>query len=200
MISQIYTHITSTDNRYYFKRDTDYAHPPTDWIALDTETGGLDARKNALLSIAVWSPDYHDSWLVHPFGVTEPQALEINGLSVDECKKEGLFPDACGERLLKAIKGRAIIGQNIGFDLGFLAQRVFGLAPNDVGLRLLGAWRIIDTCDMFRRLHPDEPRHLCDIAAHYGLEVDGQYHNALCDAEVTARVYMAMVAEMNKTC
>lgn len=186
--------------RYNFRRDTDYSHLPDEWIAIDTETGGLDATKHALLSVAVWSPSYHDTWLTKPFGVVEPEALKINGLSTKTCSAEGLQAGECGERLLRAIAHKAIIGQNIGFDLGFIAHRVFGFAPDDAGMHLFKAWRLIDTCDMFRKLHPDEPRHLHEIAAFYGIEVPGEYHNALYDAEVTGRVFLAMASEMHKTC
>lgn len=182
--------------RYSFLKDTDYT-PAEEWIAIDTETGGLDATKHALLSIAVWSPSYQDSWLTRPLGVTEPEAIKINGLDPAKCASEGLKQGESAERLMVALRGKAIVGQNISFDLAFLARRVFGLQPGDDAMKLFRGWRLLDTHDIFKRLHPDEPCHLHEIASYYGISLPGRFHDAAYDAEVTGRVYMAMMEEMH---
>lgn len=184
--------------RYLFERDTDFSRlPETDWLANDTETGGLDASRNALLSIAVWSPTYQNSWYVQPIGQVEPSALAVNHLDTAVCASEGLRTRECAERLMAAMKGKSLIGHNIGFDLSFIARRVFGLGPTDDALLLFRGWRILDTYAMYSKLHPDEPKHLSDIVAHYGIEHDvSRLHDALYDAEMTGRCYLAMRQEM----
>jgi len=71
-------------------------------LIIDTETGGLDPRKNAILEVAgvVWERnpgqagrilgkfryDVHD-----PSGICEPRALEING--IDPARNNGMSPE-----------------------------------------------------------------------------------------------------------
>lgn len=179
--------------RYSFGKSTDYTG---DWIAIDTETGGLDPTRHALLSIAVWSPTYQDSWLCRPLGACEAEAMKINGLDARECAENGLKPRESAERLMVALRGKAIVGQNVGFDLGFIASRIFGLKPGDDAMLIFRSMHIIDTHDIFKRLHPDAPCHLHEIAEHYGLGDKSRFHDAAYDAEMTGRVYMAMQEEM----
>lgn len=179
--------------RYSMKKDNNWISD--NWIAIDTETGGLDPMQHALLTVAAWSPDVSETWMMRPDGRIESEALRINGLDPSQCAQEGLSRKEAAARLLQLIRGKAIVGQNICFDMSFIARRIFGIKPEDEAARLLGALRLIDTHDIFLSLHPGEPCHLCEIAAYYGIKGEG-FHTAIYDAEVTGRVYMAMLKEL----
>lgn len=174
---------------------------PLDGIAaIDTETGGLSPMKHALLSVAVWTPeDGVTEFLVQPDGLCEAEALKINGLDPRECREKGLSRKEAAEKLSALLRGRVIVGQNVGFDLSFIAHRIFGIKPRTDAARLLQMLPVADTHDIFKQLHPDEPRHLGEIAAYYGVNPHPESaHSAGYDAEMTGRAYQAMVREMNK--
>ena len=75
----------------------------------------------------------------------------------------------------------AIVGQNVGFDLAFLAEQ---------GLRPPGP--VLDTLDLAALLEPQlKDRSLGALAAHYAIDMPVA-HRALADAEATRSVFLAM--------
>jgi ribonuclease T len=114
-------------------------------VVVDVETGGFDARTDALLEIAAvilrmtasghLEPAETLSCHVQPFAGAniDPKALEFNGIDPDHP-----FRDALGERdalqkifgpVRKAVKSSAcnraiLVGHNAAFDLGFLNAAV----------------------------------------------------------------------------
>lgn len=182
--------------KYQFKLETDFSHLPSDFVVIDTETGGLDATKHALLSVAMWSPSGPaDIFLMKPFGKVEPDAIKINKLDVAKCAKEGLSCGQAAERIMHFIGRRPVVGQNIAFDMSFLASRVFGIKAGSPAVRLFDSIRLYDTHNIFRSMHT-EPSRLFELAAFYGVDIGDSYHDALFDAEVTGRVYLQMREEI----
>ena len=176
---------------------------PSSWCVVDVETGGLDPTKNSLLQVAIFTPDIGAcSFLVRDSaGLTERSALEVNGLSIDEVREHGLDLESARRRFLKWTAGRAIVGQNVAFDLGFIASRLFELSPSSPACQLFG-WRgIYDTLKIFRRLHDESevPRaRLIDIATHYGFEVEpAQCHDAAYDALLTSLIFKRELEELD---
>lgn len=100
---------------------------------IDTETTGLDPTVHELLEVAVVTEEVDP---LNPFrpGVTsrwsqkilpehienaEPKALEVNGYTPE--KWDGAVPfSTIAVDLAKRLKGGVIVGQNVGFDVGFL--------------------------------------------------------------------------------
>lgn len=68
--------------------------PNTDFIAIDTETGGLDSTECALLSIAAvpsWdAPPFHV--YIWPHGRMEKKAMEVNGYTQELWDERGALP------------------------------------------------------------------------------------------------------------
>lgn len=175
---------------------------PSRWCAIDVETGGLDPTKNALLQIAVHAPGEgtRSFFVRNSPGLVEQSALEINRLDLDEVRNSGLTIEDARTLFLRWTQGRAIVGQNIAFDLGFIASRLFNISPRDDALELFGAFKIFDTNRVFRQLHPKEeaPKaDLASIATFYGLEFDrSACHDAAFDAVLTALVFQKELAEI----
>lgn len=191
-------------NPYTFSLGTPPSNlDPSSWCVVDVETGGLDPTKNSLLQIAFFQPDVGcNSFLVRDSaGLSERSALEVNGLSIDEVREHGIDLESARRRFLKWTAGRAIVGQNIAFDLGFIASRLFELPPGSPACQLLGRCGIYDTLKIFRRLHDEHevPRaRLIDIATHYGFECDpAQCHDAGYDALLTALVFKRELEELD---
>jgi DNA polymerase III epsilon subunit-like protein len=99
-----------------------------EFIALDTETGGLNAAECALLSIGAVP-----SWDAPPFlcyilpqGRLDPRAVEVNGYSPELWAKRGAVPLKLAlwefQRWLFGVRDRRyeIAAHNAGFDLMFM--------------------------------------------------------------------------------
>ena len=101
--------------------------PTTDFIAIDTETGGLDSTECALLSIAAvpsWdAPPFHVYIL--PVGRLEKKALEVNGYTPELWAARGALPEKHAlwelQRWEHGIGRRyQMAAHNAGFDLLFM--------------------------------------------------------------------------------
>ena len=100
-------------------------------VALDCETGGLEADKNPILGLAIWSPELEES--EHgPFvirmcadgGICHPKALEVNKLDPNV----GVTRAVAAQMLFDwwVAQGRPrfeLVGHNVGpFDVPFVRQ------------------------------------------------------------------------------
>ena len=87
-----------------------------------------------------------------------------------------------GPSLLRFVGSLPIVGHNIGFDLGFLAQ--FDLFRTNLA---------IDTFDLATVLLPRQDRYnLASLAAHFNITLD-EAHRALDDARASLRLFLALV-------
>jgi DNA polymerase-3 subunit epsilon len=90
------------------------------------------------------------------------------------------------------IAGHPLVAHNAAFDRRFLDAE---LAP--LGRRDHGEF----ACSMLvaRRLFPAAPNHrLGSLVAYRGLDHDGVFHRALADAEMTARLWLDLLAEIER--
>lgn len=173
-------------------------HRPFDWVVVDVETGGLDPTRHRLLSIGLWSIHRQDSFLVRDSdGSCEPQAMAINRISLDDVSTNGINRDEARQRFLDAIRGRAIVGHNVSFDLAFIASRLFGLGPYDPALRLFDGFNVYDTQRQFREQHPEAPSRLASVAEFYQIMInDDHLHRCEYDAELCGRVFEQEMLEV----
>jgi DNA polymerase III epsilon subunit-like protein len=181
-----------------------------DLIAIDTETGGLDPTRHALLSIAaVPSWDYEPfSVFIQPEGEVDPQAAAVNGYSPEEWRQRGAVPlktamvaflhwlEASGARARKAQP----LAHNSAFDQAFLkeAERTTG---HD--LRLSRRWR----CSMAALLLAQDAARcaglraslndLGDAAGFWAKERRGS-HEALQDARCCLHGYEFLIDLLQK--
>ncbi|MEE2789807.1 MAG: 3'-5' exonuclease [Myxococcota bacterium] len=109
-------------------------------IILDTETGGLDPFHHSILSIGMVSGDgqVQDEFFVREAElVTDPRAMAVNRIDLDQVREQGLTPSAACERL-EAYASRVcpenrgvMAGHNIAFDIAFL-RRLYRLANRPI--------------------------------------------------------------------
>lgn len=168
-------------------------------LVLDTETGGLDPVRHALLSIGL--VDWQDGAvlrtqeiLVDPEGLEcDPKALEVNQIDLDtHCAYS--VPRAHAAKQIQdfcAPMGRPwVAGHNVFFDIGFI-RRLF---PPDVLRRTL-SHRMLDTMQVLgflghAGLIPPGIAKLDQAMTHFGLTLPAdKRHTALADALVTAELY-----------
>lgn len=98
---------------------------------------------------------------------------------------------AIADELLEFIKGSQLIIHNAPFDLGFLDNE-FKLTKKKYK-KITDYCQILDTLPLARQLHPGQRNSLDALCKRYVIDNSKrEKHGALLDAELLARVYLAM--------
>lgn len=167
----------------------------TDFIALDTETGGLDAAECALLSIAAVPSWDAPPFSIHilPVGRIDSKAAEVNGYTPEGWQKKGAVPLKVAmlemQRWLVDVRQGKLFemaAHNAGFDVLFMLA---AQARAGMDLELPGIWH----CTKIRMQEAHEARRytgggrfrLDDLgreSGFWGLEPRTKDHDALQDA------------------
>lgn len=167
-------------------------------IVIDTETGGFDPSRHALLSVAAVDSIDNESFMAiikpHPEWICEPEALAKNGFTMDFLTKNGRperdviqdFALWLGTRRFSVLAGC-----NVAFDLGFLREAFTRHAltwpmGKTVDLQA-AAWLAYEAGALELPVGKDsQPRlNLDHIAGALGFSRSGKTHNALEDALMT---------------
>lgn len=122
----------------------------TEYIAIDTETGGVRPGRDALLSIAACTSWDAPRFLVHllpaPDYRVEPGAIKVNGYSLERWKERGAvslfeglewFQDWLKARFAEK-EGARMLAHNAGFDRMFLDE---ACAITGLKMPVRHAWR-----------------------------------------------------------
>ncbi|MFZ5822446.1 MAG: helicase C-terminal domain-containing protein [Chloroflexota bacterium] len=157
----------------------------TTFVALDIETTGLEAERDAIIEIGAVRFNerrIEDEWtsLVNP-GRHIPEFITgLTGIEDSMLRQAPRFRDIAHE--LEAFTGDApVIGHNVRFDLGFL-QKGGILRYNEV----------IDTYELAAVLMPSAPRYnLGSLGQQLGVLLPAT-HRALDDARVTQVVFLRL--------
>jgi signal-transduction protein with cAMP-binding, CBS, and nucleotidyltransferase domain/DNA polymerase III epsilon subunit-like protein len=164
-------------------------------VIVDTETTGLDVRKDRVLQIAALraegttlEQDALDR-LVNPGVAVPPASTAIHGLADADLAHAEPFA-AIAPAFLDYAGDRVFVGHNIGFDLailGFEAERHHLDWP---------VFRAVDVAVVARALNRALPDHGLDtIATWLGVPTPGR-HTALGDVRITAAVWRQLVEKL----
>lgn len=100
-------------------------------LVLDTETGGLNATTDGLMSVTmkVYNKPIIKTFYIKPNNKLNysEEAININGITIDYLEKNGISENAFIGELTKFIndnfdKKPNVLGQNIGFDIDFINE------------------------------------------------------------------------------
>lgn len=159
-------------------------------IVLDTETTGLDPKRDRLCEVgAVELIDLSPRRTFHAY--YDPQihvpaeATAVHGLTNEFL---AAYPPFAPEPLLDFLGDAPLIAHNAGFDVAFLnaelAAAACGPLPNE----------IIDSLAIARTKHPGAPASLDALCRRYGIDTSRRTkHGALLDAELLAAVYVELI-------
>ena len=167
-------------------------------IVIDTETGGFDPSKNALLSVAAVDSLDNEAFtaIIKPNAewICEPEALAKNGFTLDFLEKNGRPELDVMQDLALWLGTRrfsVMAGCNVTFDRDFLRAafaRNFLTWPMGKMVDLqAAAWLAYEADALALPVGKDgQPRLSLDhIAASLGFSRSGNTHNALEDALMT---------------
>ncbi len=170
-------------------------------VILDTETTGLDPTKGHRL-IEIGCLEMINRRLtgrrfqtyINPERDIDPGAAAITGLTIEFLQDKPKFSEVVDDFLtfLQEAQTELII-HNAPFDLGFINHELGLLSYDWMPVeQYLG---VIDTLVLARRLHPGQRNNLDVLCRRYNVDnSDRNYHGALLDAELLAKVYLAMTA------
>jgi DNA polymerase III subunit epsilon len=166
-------------------------------IVLDTETTGLaTAQGHRIIEIGCiemqnrrfTGREYHA--FLNPEREIDEGAEAVHGISREELANQPRFCDIA-EEFLDFIKDGELVIHNAEFDVGFLEYEL-GLmqhARPKIGMHAT----VLDTLSLARRLHPGQRNSLDALCKRYGVDASRRHvHGALLDADLLAKVYLAM--------
>lgn len=176
-----------------------------DLLFIDTETTGLDCTKHEVIEVAwiLTSPDaktVKEKFLARmmPLNIAaaEPKALEINGYTEEKWAASVLSTqgEVVGE-LMRVSRGTILVGQNVGFDEGFLKAL---LAQN--GATPVWGYQKVDTIALawpYYAMGKLGGLSLDKLCTFLGIKQERK-HSADADVESCYRVYQAFMARLEK--
>lgn len=176
-------------------------------IVFDTETGGLDYKKQPIMELALivknpinWEEIGRWESLIKNYNNLEyqPRALEVHGISISEANNSGIALEEFVMTMITIFKkftprgdkggGKPILaGHNVMFDVGFL-EEAFSLVGENLYKYILsnnGRAVVFDTIAWSKILWAAEPKHtLGECCKRAGLG-DFTAHRAMPDVSVT---------------
>lgn len=166
-------------------------------IVLDTETTGLSTRQGhriieigclEMVNRRLTGREYHR--FLNPERDIDEGAERVHGISAEDLKGEPRFADIVAE-FLEFLRGGELVIHNAEFDVGFIEHELRLMQHPQPVLKEHAS--ILDTLALARRLHPGQRNSLDALCKRYFVDASKRdLHGALIDAELLARVYLAM--------
>ena len=166
-------------------------------IALDTETTGISTDEgHRIIEIGcieienrrITGNEFH--CYLNPEREIDEGATRVHGLTLDKLSNEPLFKEVAKD-FLNFVSGAELIIHNAAFDVGFLNKEISLLEWDENSIEDHAL--VMDTLKMAREMHPGKKNSLDALCTRY--EIDRsmrQVHGALIDADLLAKVYLAM--------
>ena len=166
-------------------------------IALDTETTGISTDEgHRIIEIGcieienrrITGNEFH--CYLNPEREIDEGATRVHGLTLEKLSNEPLFKEVAKD-FLNFVTGAELIIHNAAFDVGFLNKEISLLEWDENAIEDHAL--VMDTLKMAREMHPGKKNSLDALCTRY--EIDRsmrQVHGALIDADLLAKVYLAM--------
>lgn len=166
-------------------------------IVLDTETTGLTPAEGhrvieigcmELVNRRLTGRDFHR--FLNPDRDIDEGAERVHGISRAFLADKPRFTDVVDE-FLEFIRGSELVIHNAPFDIGFLDHELRLMRHPQPAIEQHA--RILDTLTLARDMHPGQRNSLDALCKRYEVDASGRdVHGALIDADLLARVYLAM--------
>ncbi len=166
-------------------------------IIIDTETTGLSTDEGhriieigAVEMINRRLTGNHFHYYINPQRDIDEGALQVHGITQEFLADKPLFAEIA-EKFLAYIQDAELVIHNAAFDTGFLNVELQKISKNYPFLQ--DQCRIIDTLMLARQRHPGQRNSLDALCKRYNVDNSTrELHGALLDAQLLARVYLAM--------
>ncbi len=166
-------------------------------IVLDTETTGLaTAQGHRIIEIGCieivnrrfTGREYHS--FLNPERDIDEGAEAVHGMSRADLENQPRFSDIADE-FLEFITEAELVIHNAEFDVGFLEYELELMKHPHA--KITEHATVLDTLKLARNLHPGQRNSLDALCKRYNVDASRRnVHGALIDAELLAKVYLAM--------
>jgi DNA polymerase-3 subunit epsilon len=166
-------------------------------VVLDTETTGLSTGQGhrvieigaiELVNRRITGREFHR--FLNPERDIDEGAERVHGISRESLETEPKFPEIVDE-LLAFIRDAELVIHNAEFDIGFLEYELSLMQHPKPAIKQHA--QVLDTLRIARELHPGQRNSLDALCKRYEVDASKRdVHGALIDAELLARVYLAM--------
>jgi len=155
------------------------------FVVIDFETGGLDPKTAALCSVGMVVLDgttlkvvdqYYSLIQDEPEKIISPEALAVNGITLDQIKSNGLSIGFILNMIIDYLDNATIVCHNAAYDIAFLKHRGF-----------VEYTEAVDTMDIAWKIWPYQKAKLALVCQRANIEVENA-HNSLGDALMTAKL------------
>jgi DNA polymerase-3 subunit epsilon len=171
-------------------------------VILDTETTGLEVEQQhrvieigcvELFNRRLTGRTFHR--YLNPQRDIDEGAQQVHGLTREKLAREPTFAEVHPE-FVEFIRDAELIIHNAPFDIAFLNAE---LARIELGRKIDGLCRVLDTLALARQMHPGQRNNLDALCKRYSVDNSHRdYHGALLDARILAEVYLAMTGGQAK--
>ena len=166
-------------------------------IVLDTETTGLSTGQGhriieigaiELVNRRLTGREFHR--FLNPERAIDEGAERVHGISLSDLETAPRFREVADE-LLEFIRDAELVIHNAEFDVGFLEYELELMKhPRPA---ITDHAQVLDTLSLARELHPGQRNSLDALCKRYEVDASNRdLHGALIDADLLARVYLAM--------
>jgi len=166
-------------------------------IVLDTETTGLSTSHGhriievgcvELVNRRLTGREFHR--FLNPDRDIDEGAERVHGISRADLETAPRFPEIVDE-FLEFLKDAELVIHNAVFDVGFIEHELKLMKHNKP--KVTHHATVLDTLQVARKLHPGQRNSLDALCKRYEVDASKRdVHGALIDAELLARVYLAM--------
>ena len=166
-------------------------------IVLDTETTGLATSEGhriieigcvELVNRRITGNNFHT--YLNPDRDIDEGAERVHGISRADLETAPRFPEIVN-RLLDYLRDAELVIHNAEFDVGFIDHEL-ALMQHDMP-QITQHATVLDTLMLARRIHPGQRNSLDALCKRYEVDASNrELHGALIDADLLARVYLAM--------
>lgn len=170
-------------------------------ISLDTETTGLFYYQGhriieigciEIIDRKITSNNFQA--YINPERLIDKDAKKITGLTDLFLKDKPLFINVVESFLNFIENADELIMHNAPFDINFINNE-FKIINHSIK-NIKHNFKIFDTLQLARKLHPGKKNNLDALCLRYNIDLSGRkLHGALLDAELLAKVYLAMTQD-----
>ena len=166
-------------------------------VVLDTETTGLSTAQGhriieigclELVNRRITGREYH--CFLNPERDIDEGAERVHGISRADLESQPLFADIADD-LIDFLRDSELVIHNAEFDVGFLEHEL--RLMDHPKPKITDHSMVLDTLMLARNMHPGQRNSLDALCKRYDIDASKRdVHGALIDAELLAKVYLAM--------